>query len=362
MAKSSTETDKQNSMLKGRPIMDMKNSRHRQFRAIGVAAAGFAITLASAAVSFAQESAQDFYTQTKSITIAGGHDAGSGFDFYMRTVAAAIPRVSDLKAEVRNIPGGGGLIGDNQVFEGTADGSQIGLLNFPGHVFAQLTGAEGVRFDFSKWEYLGRIAAGPPVVLVAAEGPYKSAADLIAASSEVRFAIEEAGSDAYYGAAVTADTFGFPARSITGYEGTSDILAAIMRGEADATFLSYGSALEGINSGEMRALMIFSDARVEALPDVPLASEVAQDQGAKDTLIAFGNIYNLERVFVAPPGTPADRVEYLRDLLVRAFADETLASEIAARGRPLNPMPGADVSAAVEAVAGQADKIRELLQ
>jgi tripartite-type tricarboxylate transporter receptor subunit TctC len=342
--------------------MTTQNCTRTRFRPAGVAAVGLALTLASATSSWAQESVQDFYAENSEIKIEGGHDAGSGFDFYMRTVAAAIPRVSELDATVRNIPGGGGLIGDNEVFESTPDGTVIGLLNFPGHVFAQLTGAEGVRFDFSKWEFLGRIAAGPPVVLVAADGPYQTAADLIAASEEVRFAIEEAGSDAFYGAAVTADTFGFPSRSITGYEGTSDIIAAIMRGEADATFLSYGSAMEGINSGEMRALMIYSDARVAALPDVPLASEVAEDPAAKDTLTAFGNIYNLERVFVAPPGTPEDRVEYLRALLMSAFADATLASEIEAAGRPLTPMSGADVAKAVEAVASQADQIRALLQ
>lgn len=339
----------------------MINQTRRQFGAVGVAVVGLTTMVASSEV-YAQESAADFYAENPSLTIAGGHDAGSGFDFYMRTVAAAVPRVSDLEATVRNIPGGGGLIGDNQVFESAPDGTVIGLLNFPGHVFAQLTETQGVRYDFSEWEFLGRVAAGPPVVLVAADGPYQTAADLIAATEEVRFAIEEAGSDAYYGAAVTADTFGFPARSITGYEGTSDILAAVVRGEADATFLSYGSALQGINNGDMRALMIFADERVEALPDVPLATEVAEEQEAKDTLGAFGNIYNLERVFVAPPGTPADRVEYLRNLLMMAFEDETLASEIEQAGRPLNPMSGENVATAVQEVANQADQIRELLE
>jgi len=335
--------------------------RHKDFGAMGVAVVGLALTLASGTVQ-AQETAEEFYAANPSLTIAGGHDAGSGFDFYMRTVAAAVSRVSDMEATVRNIPGGGGLIGDNQVFESEPDGTTIGLLNFPGHVFAQLTEAPGARFDFGEWEFLGRVAAGPPVVLVAADGPYQTAADLIAATETVRFGIEEAGSDAFYGATVTADTFGFPARNITGYEGTSDILAAIMRGEVDATFLSYGSAMQGITTGEMRALMIFSDARVEPLPDVPLASEVAMDQEAKDTLSAFGNIYNLERVFVAPPGTPEDRVAYLRELLMMAFADETLMAEIEQAGRPLTPMSGDEVATAVAAVAQQADQIRGLLQ
>jgi tripartite-type tricarboxylate transporter receptor subunit TctC len=339
----------------------MINKTRREFGVVGVAVIGLTAMVASSG-AYAQESASDFYAENSSLTIAGGHDAGSGFDFYMRTVAAAVSRVSDLEATVRNMPGGGGLIGDNQIFESEPDGTVIGLLNFPGHVFAQLTGSQGVRYDFTKWEFLGRVAAGPPVILVAADGPYQTAADLIAATEEVRFAIEEAGSDAYYGAAVAADIFGFPAQNVTGYEGTSDIIAAIMRGEADATFLSYGSALQGINTGEMRALMIFADEPVEALPDVPLASELVEDQDAKDTLSAFGQIYTLERVFVAPPGTPEDRVEYLRNLLMMAFEDETLAEEIERAGRPLNPMSGNDVATAVEDVANQADRIRELLQ
>ena len=340
--------------------MTNQTRRRRHFGAVGVAVAGLLIAASNGAYG-AEDSAEDFYAENSSLTIAGGHDAGSGFDFYMRTVAAAVPRVSDLDATVRNIPGAGGLIGDNQVFESTPDGTLIGLLNFPGHVFAQLTETPGVRFDFSEWEYLGRVAAGPPVILVAADGPYETAEDLIATSETVRFAIEEAGSDAFYGAAVAADTFGFPARNITGYEGTSDILAAIMRGEADATFLSYGSALQGIRNGDMRALMIFADEPVEALPDVPLATEVVDEQEAKDTLSAFGHIYNLERVFVAPPGTPEDRVAFLRNLLMMTFEDETLVDEIERAGRPLNPMSGEDVAEAVQDVARQADKLRELL-
>lgn len=341
--------------------MTNKTCKRRNFGAVGIAVVGL-LMVAPNGVYGAEEPAEDFYAVKPSLTIAGGHDAGSGFDFYMRTVAAAIPRVSDLETTVRNIPGAGGLIGDNQIFESTSDGTTIGLLNFPGHVFAQLTEAPGVRFDFSEWEYLGRVAAGPPVILVAADGPYKTAEDLISTSETVRFGIEEAGSDAFYGAAVAADTFGFPANNITGYEGTSDILAAIMRGEVDATFLSYGSALQSIQNGETRALMIFSDEPVEALPDVPLATEVADEQDAKDTLSAFGNIYNLERVFVAPPGTPEDRVEFLRNLLMKAFEDETLAEEIERAGRPLNPMSGEDVAKAVEGVASQADTLRELLK
>ncbi len=293
--------------------------------------------------------------------MAGGHDAGSGFDFYMRAVAGGIERVSDLDTSVENIPGGGGLIGDNTLFTADPNGSTIGLLNYPGHVFAQLTGNESVEYDFAEWEFLGRVASGPPVILVSAGSEFETAEDLIASEEPVTFGIEGAGSDAYYGAALAAQTFGFPGENITGYEGTSDIITAILRGEVDATFLSFGSAREHIETGEMRALMLFGSESPEGGEDIPLATEFAESQEDEDTLTAFGSIYELERVFVAPPGTPEDRVEYLRDLLLEVFEDEEFIAEVEAAGRVVDPMPGDEVAEASARVAEQADVLQELL-
>lgn len=311
--------------------------------------------------SSSDASAEEFFAQEK-LTIAGGHEAGSGFDFYMRATANAIPKVSDVDTTVRNIPGGGGLVGDNQVFEAEPNGATIGMLNFPGHVFAQLTGSEGVRFDFKKWEWLGRVASGPPVILVAADGDIGSAEDLINSSEPVEFGIEEAGSDAFYGTALAANTFGFEAKKVTGYEGSENITTAILRGEVDATFLSVASALPDIKSGDLKAIMLFSDEPAEQLPDVPLATEFAPEQEDKETLTAFGSIYAMERVFVAPPGTPEDRVEYLRDLLMKAFEEEGFIEEAEAAERPVDALSGAEVASSIEEVAAEADKLKDLLK
>lgn len=310
--------------------------------------------------SDADQPAEEFYADN-TLVIAGGHEAGSGFDFYMRALAKAIPEVSNVDTTVRNIPGGGGLVGDNQVFEAKPDGATIAMLNFPGHVFAQLTGSEGVRFDFAEWEWLGRVAAGPPVILVAADSEFQTAEDLIASTRTVKFGIEEAGSDAFYGTALAAETFGFEADKITGYEGSENITTAILRGEVDATFLSVASALPDIEAGELKALMVFSDAPAEQLPEVPLATDFAPEPEDVETLNAFGNIYSLERVFAAPPGTPEDRVEFLRELLMEAFAEEGFIAEAEAAERPIDALSGAEVADAVGAVATEADSLTDLL-
>lgn len=306
--------------------------------------------------------ADEFYKKNTKIEVIGGHDAGSGFDFYMRAVADAIESSSDFSTLVRNIPGGGGLVGDNELYETTPDGRTIGLLNFPGHAFAQLTDKPSVRYDFADWEWLGRVASGPPVLLVSADGPYQDVDALADSGKTVRFSLEEAGSDAYYGAQVSAQVFGFPAKLITGYEGTSATVAAVIRGETDATFMSYASALPNIKSGDLKALTVFAAETVDAIADVPLATDLVTSDEEKETLTAFGNVYSMERVFVAPPGTPADRVEYLRKVLADSFEDETFIKKLQDADRPLNPMPGGEVADAIQAVVDGAASLQKLLK
>lgn len=306
------------------------------------------------------EDVQAFY-QDNTVRVIGGHDAGGGFDFYMRAVARAMERVCGTSTTVRNIPGAGGLIGDNQLFQAEPDGLTIGLLNYPGHVFAQLTGNEEVQYDFREWEWLGRVASDTPVIIVNPDGDFQTIEDLQASERPVRYGIEGAGSDAFYGAALAAETFGYPHELITGYGGSNEIITAISRGEVDATFLSLGSSIQSIRNGDVTAVVLFGEERSELLPDTPTAREVAETPEDEETLAAFGNIYDLERTFVAPPGTPGDRVDHLRDCLMQVFEDEQFVQEVEDADRVVVPMPGAEVDEASSQVEANAEEIQELL-
>lgn len=306
------------------------------------------------------EDVEAFY-QDNTVRVIGGHDAGGGFDFYMRAVASAMERVCGVSTTVQNIPGAGGLIGDNQLFQAEPDGLTVGLLNYPGHVFAQLTGNEEVQYEFREWEWLGRVASDTPLIITNPDGDFPTMEDLQAADRPVRYGIEGAGSDAFYGAALAAETFGYPHELITGYGGSNEIITAISRGEVDATFLSLGSSIQSIRNGDVTAVVIFGEERSELLPDTPTAREVAESPEDEETLAAFGNIYQLERTFVAPPGTPSDRVEYLRDCMMQVFEDEQFVQEVEQADRVVVPLPGDEVEEASAQVEAEAEAIQELL-
>lgn len=304
--------------------------------------------------------AAQFYADN-GLRIITANDAGGGFDFYMRTVARTMERIADINVTSQNLPGGGGTLGDNTLWEAEPNGGTIGLLNYPGHVFAQLAENPAVQYDFREWEWLGRVAGVAPVLTVGANSGYKTVQDLVDSDEPVKFGVEGRGSDAFLGVQLFSKLMDIPVKIVTGYGGPGEIAAAIRRGEIDGTFESVDTALPGIEEGETRALVIFAEERDERLPDVPTAPEVAPDQDTSQTLAAFSNIYALERVFAAPPGTPEERVEYLRDLLSQVFADEQFLEEMAKADRSVDPLPGAEVEEASQAVAEQAEQLIPLV-
>lgn len=304
--------------------------------------------------------AAQFYAD-EGLRIVTANDAGGGFDFYMRTVARALERTKDIKVTSQNLPGGGGTLGDNTLWKAEPNGSTIGLLNYPGHVFAQLSDNPAVQYDFTKWEWLGRVAGVAPVLTVGTDSGFETVDDLVKSDKPVKFGVEGKGSDAYIGVQLFSNLMDFPVNIVTGYGGPSEIAAAIARGEIDGTFESIDTALPGIKQEDTRALVIFSEEADERLPDVPPAPEVATTPEDRETLVAFSNIYALERVFAAPPGTPADRVEYLRDALSEVFADEQFREEMEKAERSVNPMPGSEVEEASKKVAAAAEELVPLL-
>lgn len=324
----------------------------------GATAAPAAAGTEGGATDTPEEDMDAFYADN-TLRMIGGHDAGGGFDFYMRAVARGMERLCDVNMTVQNIPGAGGLIGDNQLFESEPDGLTIGLLNYPGHLFAQLTEVPEAKYDFAQWEWLGRVAADTPLIIVKAGGEFDSLDDLINAGRPIRYGIEGAGSDAFYGAALAAETFGYEHELITGYGGSNEIITAINRGEVDATFLSVGSSIQSINNGDIKPLVLFGEERSEDLPDTPTAIESSPEN--EETLRAFGNIYQLERTFVAPPGTPENRVEWLRDCMMQVFEDQEFIDEVEAAERVVVPMRGDEVDEASAAVEAESNAIKELL-
>jgi len=96
-------------------------------------------------------------------------------------------------------------------------------------------------------------------------------------------------------------------------------------------------AQTGLNDGTLRAIGVFSDERIAALPNVPTMKEEGYDLSLQ--------VYN---VLLAPSGVPADRLSFLRDAFVNILNDNFMQQNAASRSLVLFPESGVTVGPKLE--------------
>jgi tripartite-type tricarboxylate transporter receptor subunit TctC len=105
-------------------------------------------------------------------------------------------------------------------------------------------------------------------------------------------------------------------------KGSSPAITELIGGRLDAMFDATSVVAPFIKSGQLRPLLVTSEKRVSAFPDVPTAA----DAGLKDfNILSFIGLYG-------PPGLPADIVKKANHALNTALQDPTITKGIFDRG------------------------------
>ena len=113
------------------------------------------------------------------------------------------------------------------------------------------------------------------------------------------------GSSTHLGAELFRSVTGVPLTHVP-YKGASQAMQDLMAGQVQVLFTAVPTALPHIKSGKLRALLVTSDKRVAALPDVPSAPEAGVPKMLADNW--FG--------FAVPANTPKEIVDKLNKAIV----------------------------------------------
>lgn len=298
----------------------------------------------------------------KRLTIVVPYDPGGGFDTFARLLAPELEKeIEDLQVTVENRPGGGGLIGANTVYNAKPDGLTIGLINYPGAVFAEATNQEGVDFENSDWTFLPRLGAVNPVVYTSPKKNFPTFESVMEATKPVVFGIGGVGSDAYYTTKVIGETLDFPHKIIGGYPGSGEADGALVVGEVDASVNSLDSALPTIEGSGAVPVVLVAREPSEQLPDVPVITEFGDDQ-QKEVLSALASMYELERVLVAPPGLDEEIADFLSEAIHSAATGESYAAAMDEAGRTISPMSRADVLEVTSEAGSVVDLLKPVIE
>ena len=125
-------------------------------------------------------SAQSHFYQGKTITVVAGASAGSAYDLYARLMAQFMGKhiPGNPNFIVQNMAGAGSIIGANYLYSvAKSDGLTIGAIQ-PSIYFNQLVKQPEVKYDWSKFTWLGSSDKSDHLLYMRADLPYQSLADV----------------------------------------------------------------------------------------------------------------------------------------------------------------------------------------
>jgi tripartite-type tricarboxylate transporter receptor subunit TctC len=336
----------------------MRGSEDRMsgcIRKIVLALAALGLLAASPARA-ADEAAHDFY-QGKQMRFYTMGSPGGGYDAYMRALGPFLEKKLGAKMLPTNEPGAGGLIAMNRTLHAPPDGLTIALIGGETLVTAQLYESPGVNYDVRRQTWLARVSSEAKVALVGSKSPHRSVANMMQSVQPVIWV----GSGKIDGnadfSALMNHALGLKSKIVVGYKGTGDMNLAIQRGEADGRVVSEESAaLYGPSAG-MRVLVTLARKRVEQFPDAPTVFEAVAVDAHKARLIDWrAGIAGLGRLILTTPGTPPDRVDFLRKALAEVLHDPAFIAEVKKFKLAANYASAEEVAAAVGEAITTLDK------
>jgi tripartite-type tricarboxylate transporter receptor subunit TctC len=264
----------------------------------------------------------------KTVTIIVGYKPGGGYDATARMLARHLPKhlPGNPTVIVQNMPGANSVIAANHVYNvAKPDGLTIGTFNrnLP---IAQLTGVGGVKFDITKFAWIGSAANESTILAIRADLPYKTFEELRKAKEQVVIGSTGPGANTHDFPLLLKDLLGVNLKIVSGYSSSADIMLAVERKEVDGRAGSYTSLLPFIERKLVRPV-VRARTTEPGIENLPIDESFAPNPKAKAIMALRSAPEQVARPYVLPPGTPADIVKTMRDAFAKTIADPAVVAE-----------------------------------
>ena len=272
----------------------------------------------------------------KPVRLIVPYTPGGATDIVARLVAQKLADDTKWTFIVDNRAGGNGNIGMDVVAKAKPDGYTIGL-GQTANLAINPTLFPKMPYDALKDLMPVSVVASQPVVLVVrADAPFKTLAELVAAAKakpgEIRQALAGTGTLGHMAGEVLAKRAGFKVLNVP-YKGAAPAITDLLGGQTDYMFATPQGALSMVKGGRLRALAVTSAKRLPVMPDVPTVAESYKGFEAVDW-----------KALVAPAGTSPEIVKKLSAAVDKALAKPATISQLLAEGS--TPVGGSPEQAA----------------
>lgn len=254
--------------------------------------------------------------------------AGGGTDALTRQLATALTTKLNWVVTVDNKPGAGGNLALDNVAKAKPDGYTFVMAQTDNVVLNPLLYTKLSYDPVKDLEAVVPVASGAAVLVVRADSPYKTLADVVAAAKakpgQLTVATPGTGTIAHLVNQIWQNASGVKFTHVP-YRGMSQAIPDLIGGQVDMYMGSIPTLLAQIDGGKVRPLGVTMAKRSPVLPNVPTYSE----SGIKGVELA--SVWGL----LAPAGTPKAIVDRWNTEVNAVLKQPNVRDKIIATGADL---------------------------
>jgi tripartite-type tricarboxylate transporter receptor subunit TctC len=259
--------------------------------------------------------------------------AGGGTDVFCRQIAAALYDIVGVPVVVTNVTGASSLRGIGMVYNARPDGYTLVAFNPPSEPMSEMLTNPGFTMrDLTTISYYAVdavILATHPSLGIKT---FDDAKALYARGDYKGVGGGSVGSLTDIGAKLLKTNAGFNFETTVTYNGSGDVVGALLRKEVAVACLTAGAAINAILDGDLLPIMVLTTKRFPALPDVPAYGD---DLGYS----SIDAITQQNRIICGPPALPDDIAEYLETVITQACQNPELRKWAEEKGLPVLGLP-----------------------
>lgn len=238
-----------------------------------------------------------------------GASAGGSSDLISRAVSKGLSEELGTSFPVINREGANGALAAAEVAKAEPDGQVIAIQNASLFAITPLAVSEDEATSIEDFDVLHGVSRDDYVMVTHPESGLKSVDDL-KGQSGIKFGTTGVGTGSQVSSELLFKELGVDATMVP-FDGGAPTLTAVLGNQVAVGTVQIGEAIENIESGKLVPLTVFSEERIEYLPEVPTAME----QGVDVSVSQY-------RFLTTPKGTPDDVKETLVEALQATFETE----------------------------------------
>ena len=286
--------------------------------------------LAAIVAAFAPAAIAQAYP-SKPIKLVVPWPAAGTVDMVARALADRLGARMGQTVVVENKPGATGQIGSQQVALAPPDGYTLLLMSATVHTVSPNLQKKFPFDPIDDFAVISQVVSFPYIMVVSADSPYKTVADMTAAAkkdpSKISYGSFGQGSAPYLISELYAMSAGIQLLHVP-YKGAAPAITDVLGGQITFFIDSIPSPLGQVRGGRLRALAVTTPQRSSTVPEVPTMAE---------TIPGFEAIAWLG--IAAPKGTPKDVVARIHAELKAIAAEPEYGAKLKAVG--LDPVANA---------------------